>query len=102
VLIRPQRPTPTATLMPATTPAPTAAPGWNPGKTVNSASTVMLHLLQGRVDLAIWMAFLLWPFALALLVIWWVVRQVQRRRRKKAAEGKLPPADSPQPTEGSQ
>jgi len=76
VLVRPQLPTPTVT------PTPTATPGWNPGKTVSSASKTMVELIQFGVDLLIWMVFLLWPFALAALLVWWVIRRVRRKRGK--------------------
>jgi Domain of unknown function (DUF4349) len=80
VLLHPAMPTPTVT------PTPTPTPGWNPGKTVGSASKVMVQMLQGLIDLAIWMAFLLWPFALVLLVIWWLIRRWRRRNRKARPE----------------
>ena len=35
----------------------------------------MVQLVQFGVDLLIWMAFLLWPFALLGLLVWWVKRQ---------------------------
>jgi hypothetical protein len=88
VLVRPQLPTPTVTLTPTTTPTPTATPGWNPGKTVSSASTVMVKLIQGSLDLLIWMVFLLWPFVLIVLVVWWVIRRLRRKPGKPKPEPK--------------
>jgi hypothetical protein len=88
VLVKPQQPTPTATLTPTTTPTPTATPSWNPGKTVNSASKVMVQMLQGGSDLLIWAVFLLWPFALVVLVVWWVIRRLTRKPGKPRPEPK--------------
>lgn len=80
VLLHQQEPTPTVT------PTPTATPGWNPGKTVGSASKTMIQLLQAGIDLLIWAVFLLWPFALVIVVVWWVIRRLQRKPAKPRAE----------------
>jgi hypothetical protein len=79
VLLKPQMPTPTPTLNPTVTPTPTPTPGWNPGKTVTSASKVMVDLLKGLIDLTIWAAFLLWPFVLIALIAWAIYRRLRRK-----------------------
>jgi hypothetical protein len=86
VLIRPQRPTPTATLTPTATATPTSTPRWNPGKTVNSASKVMVEYLQGGIDLLIWAVFLLWPFVLVGVIAWLILRRVQRKSAKTRSD----------------
>jgi len=93
VMLKPQMPTPTPTLTPTVTPTPTPTPGWNPGKTVASASNVMVKLIKSTVDLLIWAAFLLWPFVLVALIAWAIYRRV---RRKPA-----PPSPAPQKGEDS-
>jgi len=42
----------------------------------------MVDMLQGVIDLLIWMAFLLWPFVLVLLVAWWLIRRLRRKPGK--------------------
>jgi len=86
VLIRPQRPTPTATLTPIATTTPTSTPRWNPGKTVNSASKVMVEYLQGGIDLLIWAVFLLWPFVLVGVIAWLILRRIQRKSSKTRSD----------------
>ena len=69
VLVRPQLPTPTITPTATATATPTATPRWNPGKTLSSASSQMVLMLQGLIDALIWMVFLLWPFVLVILLV---------------------------------
>jgi hypothetical protein len=88
VLVRPQLPTPTITPTSTATATPTATPRWYPGKTVSSASTVMVQMLQGLIDALIWMAFLLWPFVLVILLLWWVIRRFRRKPPKPQPEPK--------------
>lgn len=89
VTLKPQMPTPTPTLTPTVTPTPTPTPGWNPGKTVSSASKVMVDLLKGLIDLTIWAAFLLWPFVLVALIAWVIYRRV--RRKSASSTPTIPP-----------
>ncbi|OGO37747.1 MAG: hypothetical protein A2W35_18660 [Chloroflexi bacterium RBG_16_57_11] len=93
VTLSPQMPTPTPTLTPTVTPTPTPTPSWNPGKTVASASKVMVDLLKGLIDLTIWAAFLLWPFVLVALIAWVIYRRI---RRKPASPPPPPPPPSPE------
>jgi hypothetical protein len=92
VTLKPQMPTPTPTPSPTPTPTPTPTPGWNPGKTVTAASSVMIELLKGLVDMLIWAAFLLWPFVLIALVAWAIYR---RLRRKPAPPPSIAPPPGP-------
>jgi len=93
VLVRPLLPTPTVTPTPTATATPTATPRWYPGKTVSSASSQMVLMLQGLIDALIWMVFLLWPFVLVILVLWWVIRRFRRKPGKPQPEPKE--ADKP-------
>lgn len=93
VTLKPQMLTPTPTLTPTVTPSPTPTPGWNPGTTVTSASKVMIDILKGLIDLAIWAAFLLWPFVLIGLIAWLIYRGV---RRKNTPTPPPPPPPGPE------
>ena len=86
VLVRPQLPTPTVTPTSTATATPTATPRWNPGKTLSSASSQMVLMLQGLIDALIWMVFLLWPFVLVILLVVWVIRRFRRKRGKPQPE----------------
>ena len=86
VLVRPLLPTPTVTPTPTATATPTATPRWYPGKTVSSASSQMVLMLQGLIDALIWMVFLLWPFVLVILLVWWVIRRFRRKPGKPQPE----------------
>jgi len=93
VLVRPLLPTPTVTPTATATATPTATPRWYPGKTVSSASSQMVLMLQGLIDALIWMTFLLWPFVLVILLLWWVIRRFRRKPGKPQPEPKE--ADKP-------
>ena len=93
VLVRPLLPTPTVTPTATATATPTATPRWYPGKTVSSASSQMVLMLQGLIDALIWMTFLLWPFVLVILLVWWVIRRFRRKPGKPQPEPKE--ADKP-------
>ena len=86
VLLHPQVPTPTITPTSTATATPTATPRWNPGKTLSSASSQMVLMLQGLIDALIWMVFLLWPFVLVILLVWWLIRRFRRKHRKPQPE----------------
>lgn len=80
VTLTPQIPTPT----PAPTPTPTPAPGWNPGQTFGDASTVLVKLFQGLVDVLIWLIVVFGPFVLVGGLALWLGMTLTRRLRRKS------------------
>jgi hypothetical protein len=82
VSLEPVRPTPTPT------PTPTL-PAWQPVQTFNDAGGVLVQILRFLGDLVIWLAVVLLPFVVPLVVvIWLIVRWIKGRRGKK---GTVPP-----------
>jgi len=77
--LTPQHPTPSPTL----TPTPTATVQWNPGKTFDQASHVLLTSAQTLFDGLIWLVVGLGPYLLALALIILVVRRLARRHPAK-------------------
>jgi hypothetical protein len=78
--ITPQMPTPTPT------PTPTPGPGWNPGNTVKQASSTMVGMFKGLIDVLIWVVFLTWPFVLIVAIIWFVFKRIRKKPSKSNSE----------------
>ena len=67
-------PTSTATPTPTPTPTPTATPvGWNPGGTVVRAGDSLRSIYQGVVDVLIWIAIVVLPVLVPILLVVWLV-----------------------------
>lgn len=85
VALRPETPTPTATPTPTSTPSPTptatptATPAWQPGKTFDSAASVLINVMQNVMDALIWAAVVGGPFVLLGGVVFGAGRLIQRR-----------------------
>jgi len=93
----PEQPTPTPSPTPTPTPTPTPA-AWRPDKTFSSASGVLIDVLKGLVEVAIWVGVLVGPFALPVIAVAWLVFRRHRRRPvpppvKDVPEGRAPRAD---------
>jgi hypothetical protein len=67
-------------LTPSEASKPLVIGGWEPGSTIKNAIQTLVRTLQGLVDLAIWLAIVVLPFALVLLVIIWLYRRRKPRR----------------------
>ena len=61
---------------------PTPEPGWNPARTLEKASNVLVKASQGLADVAIWLTIVIGPLALAGLLLLglgrWLFRKVAR------------------------
>lgn len=85
VALRPETPTPTPTPTPTNTPTPTPTatatptPPWQPGKTFDAASSVLLAVIQNVIDVAIWVVVVGGPFVLLGGVLLSAARLIQRR-----------------------
>jgi ABC-type transporter Mla subunit MlaD len=78
-------------LLPTPTPTPTPTPeAWRPGETVQQAGSVLVTILKGLTELAIWAIIVLGPFAVVGAVgLWLLARWVRRLRRR--AESRATP-----------
>jgi hypothetical protein len=94
VEVREPRPTPTPTLTPTITPTPTATPTltpvvWRPDQTFTRAVETQTTLMQVLIEMVIWIAVVLLPYALIVLGGLWVFARVMRwlgtRGTKKVA-----------------
>jgi len=54
--------------------------GWNPVETLTGAVEVLIGMLQGIVDIAIWLIVIGVPVTVIIGVPWWLVRRFLRRR----------------------
>ncbi len=85
VALRPETPTPTPTPTPTSTPSPTPTPTatptppWQPDKTFDAASQVLVSVLQNVIDVAIWVVVVGGPFVLIGGVLLGAGRLLQRR-----------------------
>jgi len=85
VALRPETPTPTPTPTPTSTPSatptPTATPTppWQPDKTFDAASQVLVSVLQNVIDVTIWVVVVGGPFVLIGGVLLGAGRLLQRR-----------------------
>jgi TolA-binding protein len=85
VTLRPETPTPTPTPTPTNTPTPTPTPTatptppWQPGKTFDAASSVLIAVLQNVIDVTIWVVVVGGPFVLLGGVLLGAGRLIQRR-----------------------
>jgi hypothetical protein len=75
------------------TPTPTPEPEWDPGETVEQASTTLGTILKALTEIAIWLGIVVVPLvapplALVALVVW----IVHRWMRRHAAKGGKPQA----------
>jgi hypothetical protein len=77
--LTPQQPTPQPTL----TPTPTPRVKWDPGKTFDQASGMLVDSAQTLADGLIWLIVGLGPYLLALALIVLVVRRLFRRSAGK-------------------
>jgi hypothetical protein len=71
---------------PTVTPTPTPRPAWQPGQTAGRAVDGLVVLLQGLVELTIWLVIGVLPvlliLAIPVLVVWWAIRAIRRRRAR--------------------
>jgi hypothetical protein len=69
--------------------------GWRPLDTAKSAVETLANLLQGLINLLIWLAIVVLPFVLIFGLPTWLVYRIARRRRARAVtlEPTLPDAE---------
>jgi hypothetical protein len=94
VSLEPELPTPTPTATATVTPTPTATPTatpivWRPDETFGTASNVLIRILRGVGNLAIWFVVVLGPFLVPLALIIWLA--IWFRRREQVGRGKEKP-----------
>jgi hypothetical protein len=77
-LQQPPPPTPT----PSPTPSPTPPPAWDPSKTAGQATATLSLILQALGTVAIWLAIVVLPLGLPVLLILLLARAIQRRMRR--------------------
>jgi hypothetical protein len=78
----PPTPTPSPTPSPTPTPTPTPLPAWDPGKTAGQASSTLALIVQALATVAIWLAIVVLPLALPVLLVLLLARSIQRRMRR--------------------
>ena len=88
--IPPPTPTPSPTLTP--TPTPTPEPIWNPGKTTQQATATLSTIVQVIGTLVIWLAIVVLPLAVPLVLLALLVRYWVRRRAAQALTHAAPKA----------
>jgi hypothetical protein len=71
-------PPPTITPLPVT-PSPTP---WRPGETVEQATNVLMALLRGLAELAIFVAIVGGPFLIVVLIAWWVGERIKGQPKR--------------------
>ncbi|MEP7284890.1 MAG: DUF4349 domain-containing protein [Chloroflexota bacterium] len=69
----------TVTLSPEDTAQPLVIAGWHPGSTARTAIQTLVSLLQNITDAAIWLAIVVLPFAVLVLIIGFLYRRFRRR-----------------------
>jgi hypothetical protein len=73
------------------TPEPTPTLAWNPGTTLEDATSVLTSMVQASVDIAIWLVVVLGPVALAAFAVFWlalfILRMVRRYKPSQSQEG---------------
>jgi uncharacterized tellurite resistance protein B-like protein len=84
ILARQAPPTPTPSPPPTITPLPvTPSPTpWRPGETVEQATNVLMTLLRGLAELAIFVAIVGGPFLVLVLIVWWVAERVKGQPKR--------------------
>lgn len=87
VNLNPILPTPTPTLTPTPTPTPTPE-AWRPGETAQEATGVLVRIVQGLVELLIWLVIVLGPFIVVCYVLLqgalWLGKRYKRGRQRQA------------------
>jgi Domain of unknown function (DUF4349) len=78
----PPTPTPSPIPSPTPTPTPTPLPTWDPGKTAGQATSTLALIVQALATVAIWLAIVVLPLALPVLLILLAIRAAQRRMRR--------------------
>ncbi|MFP4437972.1 MAG: DUF4349 domain-containing protein [Chloroflexaceae bacterium] len=86
-------PTPTATPTPTVTPTP--EPVWSPGETAGQAYGTLTDVLQVVATMAIWLAVVVLPLALPIVLIGLGLRAWQRRNRSQPQTGSSVPPLTP-------
>jgi hypothetical protein len=76
-------PTPTPTAYPTATPIP-----WNPGETFGEAKSTVTVLYQGIANFLIWVAVVIIPIALPLVLILWAIWKLTNRKTVKVVSEK--------------
>lgn len=82
ISLEPERPKPT----------PTPIPAWTPGATFTEAGSALLSVLRVLGDLIIWVAVILLPFLIPLVVVIWLLIRWTRGRRERQAKRPTPDA----------
>ena len=80
------------TLSPSADGAPLQIGGWQPGSTLKSAFEALVHLVQGLVDLLIWLIVVVLPFAILLYIAYRIYRRFWPRTAQAAVS--VPPASA--------
>ncbi len=82
VNIEPDIPVPTPTATPIPLPTSTPKP-WNPGETMNHATSAVTSIYQGFAELAIWFVIVFLPLiAPPALIIWGIYKLFTRKNKK--------------------
>ncbi|HXT19272.1 MAG TPA: DUF4349 domain-containing protein, partial [Thermoanaerobaculia bacterium] len=74
-------------LVPTEAARPLVDEGWNPGGTLRQSFRTLLGALQSLVDIAIVLAVVVLPVALAILLPLWLLFRLWRRARRRGAAG---------------
>ena len=77
-------PTPTATPYPTATPIP-----WNPGETLDDATSTVTILYQGIANFLIWVVVVIIPLVLPPALILWAVWKFLNRKNVKVVSEKV-------------
>jgi hypothetical protein len=79
------------------TPEPTRTPGppWDPGDTIDDATDTLGTVLRGLATLAIWVAIVILPIAIPVVIVVWLVKRWRDNRRAP------PPTPPPPPPSAS-
>jgi hypothetical protein len=78
----PPTPTPSPSPSPTPTPSPTPLPAWDPGKTAGQASSTLAQIVQALATVAIWLAIVVLPLALPVVLVFMLARAIQHRMRR--------------------
>jgi hypothetical protein len=74
------------TLSPSADSKPLAIGGWQPSGTVKDAVQTLVQILQGLVDIAIWLIIVVLPFAIVAFLAYRVYRRFRPRRVQPKSE----------------
>jgi hypothetical protein len=67
---------------PTPEPTRTPSPPWHPGETVDDAVVTLRSLLRTFASAAIWLAIVVVPFAIPVLVAVWLLSRIAARRSR--------------------